>query len=156
MTFRLSELGKAITSAEVEGNSSLDEAPIEEMDALSEDRRALYAKLGALSAARDGSGLFLQLVEAFLEPLLPKSDLDAAVTELAGIVEETSSVDRDVERALLTFRKFSDADLKAYIAHLESPEGQAFLHAKSGSEDTVFRNAVETLATDFASRMHGQ
>lgn len=156
MRFRRTELGQAITAAEAEGNSSLDEASLEEMDALSEDRRALYAKLGELTAPRDGSGQFLRLVEAFLEPLLPKADLDAAMTELAGIVEETASVNSDIERALLTFGPFSDADLKAYIDHLESPEGQVFLHAKSSSEDIVFRNAVEALATDFASRIDGQ
>lgn len=154
--FRESDLGRAITAAEADVNLSFDEASIEDTEALTEDRLELYKKLSNLTAARDGGGQFMGLVEALLAPLLPKADLDAAMTELASMVEGTSSLEANSDRVRLTFREFSDAELRAYIAHLESSDGQAFLDAKSISEDSVFRNAVAALATDFASRIGGK
>jgi len=163
LAFRHSELGQAITAAEVAVNSTPDEvdegnrrlAP-QEIAALSTTRRELYARLAELTAARDGDGQFMGLVVALLSPLLPKAELDAAMTELAGIVQETSPMDISMERVSQTFRNFSDADLKTYITHLESPDGKAFLEAKSSGEDSVFRRAVQALGEDFAARINSQ
>ena len=162
VTFRQSGLGQAITAAEAELNSTLHEVDQEnprlapqEMEALSTTRRELYVRLAELTAARDGDGQFMGLVEALLSPLLPQAELEAAMTELAGIVQETSSMDINMERVSQTFRDFSEADLKAYATHLESPDGRAFLAAKSSGEESVYRRAVEALGEDFAALVNG-
>lgn len=163
IAFRQSDLGQAITAAEAENNSAHNEAheesrrlAAEEVGALSEDRRALYVELAELTAPLNGDVHFIALVEALLAPLLPQDELEASLKALTRAVAETPKIDLQLERVALTFRDFSDTNLTAYISHLQSPEGQAFLKAKATSEDFVFRNAVTALAADFAARSPGQ
>ncbi|WLS05227.1 hypothetical protein [Shinella oryzae] len=155
VSFRTSELGLKVTAAEVveargEEREKRYIAAASEIENLSENRRKLYRDLATLTAPRDVDGNLLLLVEALLRPVLPKTSVQAALSQLENDLRERRRSGRALETTAATYRTLNDNELALLIEHFRTEEGTAFLMAKSTSEDKVFRRAVSNLAKRFA------
>jgi hypothetical protein len=163
LEFRRTELGQAITAAEVD-IYTLSGEPYDTRRAAAEaaaetlpaERHALYDRLAELTASPNIHEHFVSLVEAILTPLLPADQVEAALAELRDSLATEPKEEADRQTIILVYESFSDAELEAFIAHLETPEGLAFLEAVALGEDQVFSQAAEALADDFAAQVAAQ
>ncbi|MCJ8151755.1 hypothetical protein [Shinella sedimenti] len=155
LAFRTSELGLKVTAAEVvvargDERDKRYRAAASEIATLSENRRRLYRELATLTTPRDVNGNLLLLVEALLVPVLPKTSVEAALSQLKNRLRESRLSERVLETTAARYGTLSDIELSLLIEHFRTEEGSAFLVAKSTGEGRVFRRAVRKLAINFA------